>query len=178
MGEGAQTERARIEGLRQKKTVELDAEDAACLSRFAVADCQNRVSVQRRQMLSDLKRQETSLSAAERQQKGEEQLQRGTAKAEENVQRQLETQATAEKRRLEDRQKAQSDKQRVHREQAQPAGSKAGPSKSGSVMDAMTVAKNREAYLEKQKALEKRRQTRDQRLLDHGKGSAPLPLAP
>ncbi|MES2583895.1 MAG: hypothetical protein V4627_14330 [Pseudomonadota bacterium] len=173
---GVQSERARIDSQRQQRTTELDAEDAACLSRFAVTDCQNQVGVRRRQMLSDLKRQETSLNAAERQQKGEEQLQRGTDKAVENVQRKLDAQTTAEKNLLVDRQKAQDDKHRAHKEQAQPMRNTAPTAKSGSVLDAQTIEKNREAYLEKQKALEKRRKERDQRVLDHGKGGPPLPV--
>ncbi len=172
---GAQTERVRIDSLRQQKTAEFDAEDIACLSRFAVTDCQSQVGVRRRQMISDLKRQETSLNAAERLQKGEEQLQRGTDKAVENVQRKLDAQATAEQNQLKDRQKAQDEKRRTHQQQAQPVRSESPAAKSGTVLDAQTIEKNREAYLEKQKALEKRRRERDQRLLDHGKGGPSLP---
>ena len=176
-GGAAQAERARIESLREKKTNELDAEDAACLSRFAVTDCQNRVGVRRRQMLFEFKAQEAVRNVAERRQKGEDQLKKqGQVKLGENRQWQLEAQAAAEKLGLEDRQQAQSDKQRAHQRQAQPMGSKLVIVKSGLGMDAKTVEKNREAYLEKQKALEKRRKERDQRLLDHGKGGPSLPL--
>lgn len=176
--QAAQTERARIDSLREKKTVELDAEDAACLSKFAVTDCQNQVGVRRRQMLSELKAQDAVLNDAERLQKGEDQLKQGQAKEVENRQRQLEAQATAEKLGLEDRQQSQSNKQRAHQQQAQTVRSRASAAKFGPVLDAQTIQKNRQAYLEKQKAFEKRRQERDQRVMDAGKGVPPLPLAP
>lgn len=171
----AQAERIRINSERQQKTAELDAEEAACLSRFAVTDCQNQVGVRRRQMLSELKRQEAVLNAAERKQRGVEQLQREEVKAAENVQRQRDAQLRTDKSLTEDRQKKQDDKQRSHQQRAQPVKSQAPAAKTGTVLDAETVEKNRQAYSEKQKALEKRRQERDQRLLDHGKGSQPLP---
>lgn len=174
----AQAERARIESLREKKTLELDAQDAACLSKFAVTDCQNQVGVRRRQMLSELKAREAALNGVERRQKGDDQLKQGQAKEAENRQRQLDSQATAEKLVLEDRQKTQRDKQRAHQQQAQPVGGKAAAVKSGPLVDAQTVQKNREAYLEKQTALEKRRKDRDQRVMDAGKAGPPLPLAP
>lgn len=175
---GGQAERLRIDSMRQQKTAELDAEESACLSRFAVTDCQNEVGVRRRQMLSDLKRQEAVLNAADRKQRGVEQLQREELKAADNVQRQRDAQTRTEKSVLDDRQKTQDDKQRSHRRQAQPVRSQAPVAKTGAVLDAETIEKNRQAYSEKQKALEKRRQERDQRMLDHGKGSQPLPLPP
>lgn len=175
---GGQAERLRIDSIRQQKTAELDAEESSCLSRFAVTDCQNQVGVRRRQMLSDLKRQEAVLNEAERKQRGVEQLQQEELKAAENVQRQRDAQVRSEKSVLEDRQKTQDDKQRSHRQRAQPVKSEAPAAKTGSVLDAETIEKNRQAYSDKQKALEKRRQERDQRLRDHGKGSQPLPLPP
>ena len=178
VGGGGQAERLRIDSMRQQKTAELDAEESACLSRFAVTDCQNEVGVRRRQMLSDLKRQEAVLNAADRKQRGVEQLQREELKAADNVQRQRDAQTRTEKSVLQDRQKTQDDKQRSHRQRAQPVKSQAAVAKTGAVLDAETIEKNRQAYSDKQKALEKRRQERDQRLLDHGKGSQPLPLPP
>lgn len=175
---GTLTERVHIDSLRQQKTAELDAEEAACLTRFAVTGCINQVGVRRRQMLSELKRQETILNAAEREQRGLEQLQRADAKAADNVQHRLDAQVNTDKRALEDREKAQIDKQRTHKQQAQPAKSLAPIAKSGALPDAKTAEKNRETYLEKQRALEKRRQEREQRLLDQSNDVRPLPLPP
>lgn len=176
--DGIQAERLSIDKVRQQKTAELDAQEATCLSRFAVTDCQNQVGVLRRQMLSDLRRQESVLNAAERKQKGAEQLQREEVKAAENAQRQRDAEARAAKAELQDRQRAQADKQRSHQQRAQPVKSRAPDAKSGAVLEAETIEKNRQAFSDKQKALEKRRQERDQRLLDHGKGGQSLPLPP
>ena len=175
---GIQAERARLESMRLQITTDLDAEAATCLSRFAVTDCQNAVGVRRRQLLEDVKRQENSLNATERQQKAAEQLLRDREKAADNAQRQRDARQNAERALQGDRQKAQEEKQRAHKEQARPAADKAASSKSGAVLDPQTVEKNRQAFLDKQKALEKRRQERAQRLVDHGKGAAPLPLPP
>jgi len=176
--DGSAVERARFEGIRQQKTTELDAEEAACASKFAVTDCQSKVTLRRRQMLADLKRQEAALNAAQRQQKGRDQLQRGAEKAKERTQREEEARETAEKALLEDRQKAQDEKVQAHLQQARPSGSKAPGGKSTATLDPKDIAKNREAYDEKQRALEKRRQERDQRLKDHPTTKPPLPVAP
>jgi hypothetical protein len=45
-------------------------------------------------------------------------------------------------------------------------------------LDEAAQARNREAYLEKQQAAQKRRKEREQRLIDHGPGAPPLPMAP
>lgn len=172
------SERTRIGNTRQQKTAELDAEESACLSKFAVTDCQNKVSTRRRQLLSDLKRQEADLNALERRQKGLEQLQRGEEKAADRAARQLELQTGPDRTAQSDKKKAQDEKILNHRQQANPAGSQPPAGKSSSTLDPKVVDAKREAYAEKQKALEKRRKDREQRLLDKGVGSPPLPVAP
>lgn len=176
-GSDAAAERARIEAVRTQKSAELDAEDAACLSRFAVTDCQNAVGQRRRQMLSELKRQEDSLNAVQRQQKGVEQLQRVENKAADDARRREEARANAEKTEPQDRHKALEDKRKAHQQQGQSATQRVPSNKTTSVLDAATVEKNRAAYADKLNALEKRRQERDQRVLDHGRGGPPLPAA-
>ena len=171
-------ERARIDSVRLKKSAELDAEEAACLSRFATTDCQNQVGVRRRQMLSELKHQETVLNTAEREQRGIEQLHRAELKSVDNNRRQRDAQLRSEKRVLENRQKSQEDKQRAHLLQAQPAKNQAPMAETGPRLDAKTIKMNQEAYSEKQRSLEKRRQERDLRLLEQGKDVRPLPLPP
>lgn len=175
---GGDAERARIDAVRQQKMAEFDEEEAACAPKFAVIDCQNKVGMRRRQTLADLKRQEITLDAAQRRKKGVEQVQRAQDKAAESLQRKMEEQAGAEESAEAQRQKTQDEKIHNHQMQANPAGSKAPVAKSASVLDAQTVNNNRADFLAKQKSLEKRRQERDQRLLDHGAGSAPLPVAP
>ena len=168
----------RIDAIRQQKTVELDAEDAVCLSRFAVTDCQSKVRTRRRQMLADLKRQEGALKAAERQQKGLEQLKKSEEKAAQSAQRVLDVQAGTEKKTEEDRQKNLDGKVLSHRDQAKAAATRSREGKSTSTVDAATVEKNRTAYQDKLDELEKRRQERDKRLQDHGPSIAPLPGLP
>ena len=173
---GAQ--RAIIDTIRQQKSLELDKEDASCLTRFAVTDCQNQVGVRRRQMLTDLKQQEASLNSAERKQKHAEQLLLNQQKAADSVARQQEVNPAAAKDKAIDRQKNLDDKKSTHQSRAKPIGENVPVAKSSSILDAEIVEKNRAAYLEKQKMLEKRRQDRDQRLQDHGKGAEPLPTLP
>lgn len=169
---------ASIEQLRRQKSAEFDKENAACASRFAVVDCQNDVGLRRRQMLAELKLQDAKLHAMERQQKRQEQLLRTEQKMQDSAQRQKEARAAAEENQAIDRQKILDDKRGIHREQAQRVRGNVPVEKSSPIQDAAAIQKNREAYLDKQKALEKRRQERDQRLLDHGKAAAPLPLPP
>lgn len=171
-------ERLRIESIRQQKTAELDAEDAMCLSRFAVTDCQNKVSARRRQMLADLKRQEVDLNAEQRRQKGADQMRSSSERAATNAAREAERQTAPGTQSQEDRQKVLDEKILNHRQKATSGTGKADVSKSSSVPDPKQIEKNREAYLEKLKAVEKRRRERDQRLLDHGTGGPPLPVEP
>ena len=173
---GSGAERARIDTIRQKRLVELDTEDVACFSKFAVTDCQNKVGMRRRQMLADLKRQEAKLNEAERQQKVAEQSQKALDKAAENARRELDVQSDTAKTTEEERQKNLNEKVLNHNNQAKL--SKAAGIKSPSAPDAATVNKNRAAHQDKVKELEKRRHERDKRLKDQGSGSAPLPVAP
>ena len=173
-----QTQRARIEDLRQQRSAELDIQDTACLARFAVADCQIKVAVRRRQMLAEFKLEETKLNAIERQQKQQEQLLRTQQKTLDSAQRQQQARAAAQQNQSIDRQQVLADKRRTHKAQAQTDRTSVPSGKSSNVQDAAAIQKNREAYLEKQKALKQRRQDRDQRINDQGKAAAPLPLPP
>nr|WP_295771241.1 hypothetical protein [Rhodoferax sp.] len=172
----AVAERVRIDAIRQQKSAELDAEDAACLSRFAVIDCQNKVGTRRRQMQADLKRQEVRLNETERRRTVAEQAQETQTKDAESAQRALDRQAGDEKTTVEERQKNLDAKVLNHQNQAKPG--KSSTPKSTSALDAATVEKNHTAYQDKLKALEKRRQERDKRLLEHGTGGPPLPVTP
>ena len=172
----AGAERVRIDAIRQRKAVELDAEAAACLSKFAVTDCQNKVGTRRRQMLADLKRQEVKLNEIERQQKGAEQAQKSQNKAAESVLLERDVQAGTEKITAEERQNNLDQKVLNHQNQAKP--SKAPGTKSTPALDAAAVEKNRAAYQDKFKALEKRRQERDKRSQEHGTGGPTLPVPP
>jgi hypothetical protein len=173
-------QRQRIETVRREKTAELDAQDAACLSRFAVTDCQNKVGVRRREMLADLKRQEARLNDADRRKKGAEQMQRSQDKAADRALREADARADHEGEgdTPQERQKALDDKVLNHKKQAKTAAPSAPANKTASGLDAPSIEKNREAYAEKQRAAEQRRLDRERRLLDKGSGSAPLPQNP
>jgi glucan-binding YG repeat protein len=183
-GDGGQTppdgsaavERVRIDAVRQQKTVELDAEDAACLSKFAVTDCQSKVGTRRRQMLADLKRQEANINAIERRQKVAEQAQKTQEKSAEGAQRERDMHVGTKKTTEEERQKSLDEKVLNHKNQAKL--SEAPTTKSTSKLDAAAVEKNRAAHQDKLTELEKRRQERDKRLKDHPASGPPLPVAP
>lgn len=169
-------ERARIDGIRQRRTVELDAEESACLSKFAVTDCQSEVGKRRRRMLAELKRQNAKLNEIERLQKVVEQAQKSKDKAVEGAQRERAMHAGADNKTEEERQKDLNAKVLNHQNQAKPG--RTPSTKSTSALDAATVEKNRAAYHEKLEGLDKRRQERDKRLQEHGTGGPPLPVKP
>ena len=170
--------RQQINALRKEKLTELAAQDAACLSRFSVTDCQNNVGVRRRQMLSDLRRQEARLDEVDRRQKGADQLQRSQDKAADRAQRASEVSATIDRDTQDERQKALDEKVQSHKKQAKTESPSVPAIKPTSGLDAQTIEKNRRAYAEKQRAVEQRQQDREKRLLDNVNGSAPLPKTP
>ena len=170
--------RASIDATRQQATIALDAQDAACLSKFAVTDCQSKVGSRRRLMLADLKRQEGALKAAERRQKGLEQLQQSEGRAAENAQREQVGRGHTEHPTEQERQNNLDVKRLSHQDQAKAASNKTKGGGSTSALDAATVEKNRTAYQDKVKELEKRRLERDKRLQDSGKWVPPLPVSP
>lgn len=169
---------ARIGAQREEATAQFDAEDAACLKAFAVTDCQNKVTVRRRVLMADLKRQETTVKDAQRRLKAQEQLQRSADKAQENAQREADVAAKPATDTEADRLRAQDEKVQAHQQQAKPAQPKVSGPKLPSGLDAQEQARNRAAYEEKQQALQKRRQDRDQRVQEKGNGGPPLPTAP
>lgn len=169
----------RIGAVRQQKTTELDAEEAACFDQFAVNDCQNKVAVKRRQLLAELKRQESAVKDAQRQIKATDQLERSADKAAQHARKAADLQSGDQQSASpENRQRAQDDKVNSHRQQAKKVEPRASTPKLASGLDAQTQAENRAVYQEKQQAAEKRRRDREQRLIDHGTGSPPLPVAP
>lgn len=171
-------ELVRIGAQRDQATAQFDAEDAACLKAFAVTDCQNKVATRRRGRLAELKRQEISVKALQRDLRAQEQLRRSADKAQESAQRQADMATKPAGDSEADRQRAQNEKVQAHQQQAKPAQPKVSDPKIPSGLDAQAQARNRAAYEEKQQALQKRRQDRDQRVLEKGNGGPPLPTAP
>jgi hypothetical protein len=171
-------ERQLIEAARKAKMADLATQDAACLSRFAVTDCQNQVGKQRRAMLADLKRQEAHLNEVDRRQKGAEQIQSGQNKAIEKTRRQSEAQVSLDSATQEERQSAMDEKLLNHKRQAKTSAPATPARKGSSGPDAVTIESNRAAFAEKQNAAERRRLDREKRLLDKASGSMPLPRNP
>ena len=170
-------EHQRIDSLRDEKTKAFDEQERACASNFAVTDCENKIKVQRRQMLADLRRQEIKVNEAQRKEKAAEQLRHDTDKAADNAQRAADMQAQAENGKTEeDRKKEQGEKVLNHKNQTHAPEVKAPKTPSGP--DAATAEKNRAAYAEKLKELERRRQERDKNVQQHGTSGPPLPAMP
>ena len=170
-------QRQRIDVVRKEKLAELAAQDAACVSRFATTDCQNLVSVRRREMLANLKRQEARLNEVDRRQRGEEQLQNTQDKASDREQRQSEMSALQPDS-LGERQRAQNEKVLNHKSQAKSVLPSAVVNKTASGLDAASIESNRAAFAEKQRAAERRRLDREKRLLEKNSDSPPLPRNP
>lgn len=168
----------RINAVRNEKLSEFAAEDVACLSRFAVTDCQNQVGRRRREMLSELKRQESRLNETDRRQKGLGQLQSSQEKAADRVQRQSAEPSISHSEIQAQRLQAQNEKVLNHKSQARPVVPVAPVNKLPSGLDTATIDSNRAAYAEKQRALEQRRLDREKRVLEKAGGSAALPRSP
>lgn len=172
--DAVEKERARIESIRQQQGALFDEQERVCQSKFAVNDCLKGVRKRRIAMQSDLKRQEIILNNAQRQQRGAEQLQRSEEKAADSAQRQRENAEQPSSSSLEERQKAQDEKNLNHRMQATPVGSSPSAGKTAAPPDVQA----RDAYTEKQKALNERRLERDKRLKEKSTTSPGLPTPP
>ena len=72
----AAAERSRIAVARQAEAARYEQQQAGCYARFAVSDCHLANRAHQRALLDLLRRQELTINAAERQQKGTEQLER------------------------------------------------------------------------------------------------------
>ena len=167
----------RIESLRDQKSKVFDEQERACASKFAVTDCENTIKAQRREMLADLKRQELKINDAQRKEKAAAQLRRDADKAADNVRHEADVQAQTEHGKTEDeRQKEQDEKVLNHKKQTHAPEVKAP--KTSSAPDAATAVKNRAAYADKLKELERRRQERDKTVQQHGTSGPPLPQPP
>ncbi len=74
-------ERARIRQTRTSEHSRFAGLEAQCYKRFAVSDCLAEVHRERRDVLSDLRRQELSLNDAQRKRRAAEQILRSDEKA-------------------------------------------------------------------------------------------------
>ena len=74
-------EHQRIREQRTQAMAQFSERDAGCYQRFAVNNCLAEVRTQRRAVLADLRRQETSLNDAQRKRRAADQLLRSDDKA-------------------------------------------------------------------------------------------------
>lgn len=110
-------ERARIGAERRQAEARFAEQEVACYRKFGVNDCLNAARSERRQRLSELRRQELALNEAERKRRAEERVrsieernserarEEGAAKRADTVARQREKQEDLEKRAAERAQK-------------------------------------------------------------------------
>ena len=169
--EGVQAARARIDAEREEKNAIFAAQDEACLSRFAVTDCQNDVTKRWRAALAGLKRQESVLNTAVRQQRAQEQVKRTQEKADARAAGDASTGAGAPQ----DREMGLQEKMRNH---PKPAASDARRAKAVPVVDTKAQEDKRKAYADKQQELVKKRQERDKHLQEQGPAKTGLPTPP
>lgn len=168
---GVAAERVRINTEREAQNAKFTAQDDACLTRFAVTDCQNDVAKRWRAALAVLKRQESALNMAVRQQRAQEQVKRTQEKAEARAADDASTGVGAPQ----DREKALQEKIRNHPE---PAASDARRAKDAPAVDAKALEEKRKAYAAKQQELVKKRRERDKNLQEQGPAKIGLPTPP
>lgn len=163
--------RARLDAQRKTQNAEFAAQDDACLTRFAVTDCQNAVAKRRRAASARLKREEVELNNAVRQQRAQEQVTRTQEKQDARATRDASNAVAAPP----DREKALQEKIQNH---PQPAQAQARRAKVVEAADAKVLEENRKAYADKQQTLLKKRQERDRRLQEQGPPKNHLPVPP
>jgi colicin import membrane protein len=170
-------ERLRIQQQRQIATVELNAQEQACQSKFVVTSCVQDVGRRRIAMLADLKRQEAILNDADRQNRGAEQLARGRDKEVEraNVDAKLSSSPIST---LLDRKMAQESKVEQHR----AAGHQVSPVKNAptTLVNPATpdIQNNRAVHAQRIEDARLRRVGRDKRVQEQTKVVTPLPVRP
>jgi hypothetical protein len=175
--EQASADRQRIEQQRQAATVELNAQEQACQSKFVVTSCVQDVGRRRIAMLADLKRQETVLNDAERRKRGAEQLVRSVDKAAERANSDAELSALPTSTQL-DRKMAQESKVEQHR----TAGHQVSPAKNAPTTPVNPatpdIKNNRAIHAQRIEDARLRRVSREKRVQEQTKVVTPLPVRP
>ena len=173
---------ARIEATRLRESAILNTQEAQCYQRFAVNACLSDVQARRRALLAELQRQETALHELERQQKGDEQVQRANQKAMDKRAADLNAQAPddANTGQIQAKLQAQEDKKQKHAAQVSAVGvqaqSRASEPASPGLAD---QAQNRANYQNKFADAEKKRQEVAKRQAKKAANPVPpLPVPP
>ncbi len=167
--EAAQSPYDDITSARTRAEANFAEQEQACYGRFTVQSCLDRVAAKRRALERDLKKQEASLNAAQRQQRAQEQLQRSAEKA-----RDRETPAVDSPDFAAQRQQAQNEKQEAHRRLPSPSVAVSKPLPTEPSLAEQSAMKD--AHAAKQRAAQERRTARDKRLQDAKETRPALPL--
>ena len=132
-----EAQRSALSAERERQTLVFDAAERACYERFFTSDCLNDVARSRRAMLADIQRKEAALNAADRQQRGQDELQRLQEKQRAHEAQLQAIDAAAIEQAQREKQAARDAKLREHASKAAPppsGGSKDAP--SGGATDA------------------------------------------
>lgn len=172
--------RRQIEDVRSRETSRFDAADAECKTRFAVNDCLRTSQTKRRAVMADLRKQEASLNARERQQRGQEQTERAAQKAKERQQQDQDV-ADAHAARLAEQTQKQSEQQEKRAANkniaANPSAKASAAAKSPAGPAPAQQAANRSDYERRQAEALQHKQELDKRNAQKtGKPATALPL--
>ena len=189
-GTGAEAERARIGAERRLADARFAAQEVACYKTFAVTDCLKAARSQRRELLSDLRRQELSLNDADRKRRAAERVRsiedRNSAQQQEDkaaqraeaVQRQREKKEDLAKRAIE----------RAQAEAPAPKRSSSTQKESRDRQATVRTAREKKSHdtadelrrsQERQQEAQERKERVARRLAEAGKsGVKPLPVPP
>ena len=128
-----EAQRSALSAERERQTLVFDAAERACYARFFTSDCLNDVARSRRAMLADIQRKEAALNAADRQQRGQDELQRLQEKQQAHEAQLQAIDAAAIEQAQREKQAARDAKLREHASKAAPppsGGSTEAPSGS------------------------------------------------
>ncbi len=187
-----ESERARISAERNQAEARFAAQEVACYKIFAVNDCLKAARSQRRERLADLRRQELSLTQAERKRRAAERVrsieerdsaqrqEETAAQRAESMARQREKQEAVGKRAAERAQSATSAADRPARARAEPAEPAApAASRAAKAPRSVDTAKELRRSQIRQQEAQERRERVARRLAEAGKsGVKPLPVPP
>ena len=167
-----------IEKARIQKTEEFDAMERGCYQRFAVNDCITEVNAQRRQVTSELKRQEEAIRSAERMQRGVDQLHLSEQKIRDYEQRNAELDSSNPERLENEKHPLQQTKAQQH----QAKGAERVPSiprvPTITAPEATVLRQRETAYAQKIEEAKRRKAERDKRMADRNKTIQGLPTPP
>jgi colicin import membrane protein len=176
----AKAERVRITAERAQAQARFTEQEKACYGKFAVNDCLNEARAQRRQVLADLKRQETALNDAERRRRAAERQrdleERSSAQNQEQAAARR-SQAVAEQKQRADR--AAEKAARAASAAAQPPKARVNTHEKKDPMPASEAVENARRHEERVEQAKERKERVQTRQSERTKPSAaPLPVPP